>query len=63
MRARLHGFVDALRAEGIVVSVAERIDALSAVAVAGVDRTVLREAVVECVDLDGLVRAVRQALA
>jgi uncharacterized protein with von Willebrand factor type A (vWA) domain len=44
MRERLLGFVDGLRARGVEVSVAETLDALAAVAAAGVERAVLREA-------------------
>src|SRR5262245_66432155 len=44
MRARILGFVQALRDDGIAVSVAESMDAVAAVAAAGVDRGVLREA-------------------
>ena len=44
MRARILGFVQALREDGIAVSVAESLDAVAAVAAAGVERPVLREA-------------------
>ncbi len=44
MRARVVDFVQELRSHGLPVSVAESIDALAAVAVAGVEREVLREA-------------------
>ncbi len=44
MRERLLAFVDRLRAGGVAISVAETLDAVAAVAVAGVDRPVLREA-------------------
>ena len=44
MRARILGLVQALRDDGIAVSVAESLDAVAAVAAAGVDRGVLREA-------------------
>jgi uncharacterized protein with von Willebrand factor type A (vWA) domain len=44
MRARLLGLIRALRREGIAVSVAETLDAMAAVAAAGVERPVLREA-------------------
>ena len=44
MRARILGFVQALREDGLAVSVAEALDAVAAVAAAGVDRAVLREA-------------------
>jgi hypothetical protein len=44
VRERLLAFVDRLRAGGVAVSVAETLDAVAAVAVAGVERPVLREA-------------------
>jgi len=44
MRARILAFVQALREDGIDVSVAEALDAAAAVAAAGVERAVLREA-------------------
>jgi uncharacterized protein with von Willebrand factor type A (vWA) domain len=44
MRARILGFVQALRAGGLEVSVAEAMDAVAAVSAAGVERAVLREA-------------------
>jgi len=44
MRARILGFVQALREDGLAVSVAEALDAVAAVAAGGVDRPVLREA-------------------
>lgn len=44
MRERLLTFVHALRSRDVRISVAESLDALAAVAVAGVDRGVLREA-------------------
>jgi len=44
MRARILAFVDALRERGVEVSVAETMDAVAAVAAAGVERDVLREA-------------------
>jgi uncharacterized protein with von Willebrand factor type A (vWA) domain len=44
MRARILGFVQALREDGLAVSVAESLDAVAAVAAAGVERPVLREA-------------------
>src|SRR5881409_1780282 len=43
MRERIHAFVQALRARGVEISVAEALDALRAVAAAGVEREVLRE--------------------
>lgn len=44
MRARILAFVQGLRARGVAVSVAETLDAVAAVAAAGVDRPELREA-------------------
>jgi uncharacterized protein with von Willebrand factor type A (vWA) domain len=44
MRERIHAFVQGLRGAGLDVSVAETLDAVAAVAVAGVEREVLREA-------------------
>jgi uncharacterized protein with von Willebrand factor type A (vWA) domain len=44
VREKLLAFVGTLRAEGVEVSVAETMDALDAVAAAGVERTMLREA-------------------
>src|SRR6185503_13032996 len=44
MRARILGFVQALRAGGLELSVAEAMDAVAAVSAAGVERAVLREA-------------------
>ncbi len=44
MRARVLGLIRALRRAGIPVSVAETLDALAAVAAAGIERPVLREA-------------------
>jgi len=44
MRARLHGFIGGLRHAGVDVSVAESLDAMHAVAVVGVERERLREA-------------------
>jgi uncharacterized protein with von Willebrand factor type A (vWA) domain len=44
MRRRILEFVERLRAHGFAISVAETIDAVAAVAAAGVDREVLREA-------------------
>src|SRR5437899_4225231 len=43
MRERILAFVDALRDRGVDVSVAETMDAVAAVAAAGVEREVLRE--------------------
>jgi uncharacterized protein with von Willebrand factor type A (vWA) domain len=44
MRGRILGFVDRLRANDFPISVAETMDALAAVALAGIARPVLREA-------------------
>lgn len=44
MRDRILGFIDALRASGVAPSVSETLDASRAVAAAGVERSVLREA-------------------
>jgi uncharacterized protein with von Willebrand factor type A (vWA) domain len=44
MRARILGFAQGLRDDGLAVSVAESLDAVEAVAAAGVERDVLREA-------------------
>src|SRR5579871_682462 len=44
MRARVLGLIRALRARGIAVSVAESLVAMEAVAAAGIERPVLREA-------------------
>src|SRR3989442_11948189 len=44
MRRRILVFVGQLRARGLAISVAETIDAVSAVLAAGVEREVLREA-------------------
>src|SRR5689334_14009088 len=44
MRQRVLGLVDALRGHEVPVSVAESLDAIAAVAIAGVERDVLREA-------------------
>ena len=44
MRKRLLAFAQALRGEGIAVSVAESMDAVAAVAAAGVERETMREA-------------------
>src|SRR6059058_5560925 len=48
MRSRILAFVQALRAEGIDVSLAETMDAVRAVAAAGVQREVLRESLAAC---------------
>jgi uncharacterized protein with von Willebrand factor type A (vWA) domain len=52
MRARILAFVQALRERGVEVSVAEALDAVAAVAAAGVEREVLREALAACVVKD-----------
>ena len=52
MRSRILGFVQALRAEGIDVSLAETMDAARAVAAAGVEREVLRESLAACLVKD-----------
>jgi len=44
VRARLHAFIGGLRDAGVAVSVAESLDAMRAVGVAGVERERLREA-------------------
>ena len=44
MRERVLGFIQALRTRGVEVSVAEALDAVNAVAAAGVEREVMREA-------------------
>src|SRR5690348_14106733 len=44
MRARILEFIGRLREDGVDVSVAETLDAVAAVAAAGVERDVLREA-------------------
>ena len=62
MRERILGFVDALRDEGVDISVAETIDAVAAVAAAGVDRIVLREALAAALVKDERDRARFDAL-
>ena len=52
MRERIHVFVQALRARGMEISVAEALDAMRAVAAAGVEREVLREALAACLVKD-----------
>src|SRR2546430_8363027 len=52
MRSRSVAFVQALRAEGIGVSVGETMDAVRAVAAAGVEREVLRESLATCLVKD-----------
>src|SRR5207244_9823319 len=52
MRSRILAFVQALRAEGIDVSLAETMDAARAVAAAGVEREVLRESLAACLVKD-----------
>src|SRR5437870_1270836 len=52
MRSRILAFVQALRAEAVDVSVAETMDAVRAVAAAGVEREVLRESLAACLVKD-----------
>jgi uncharacterized protein with von Willebrand factor type A (vWA) domain len=52
MRARILRFVEELRAAGLPVSVSETMDAVAAVAAAGVEREVLREALATTVVKD-----------
>src|SRR5205807_3115944 len=52
MRSRILAFVQALRADGIDVSVAETMDGVRAVAAAGVEREVLRESLAACLVKD-----------
>jgi len=52
MRSRILAFVQTLRADGLDVSVAETMDAVRAVAAAGVEREVLREALATCLVKD-----------
>jgi uncharacterized protein with von Willebrand factor type A (vWA) domain len=52
MRERVLVFVQALRGRGVRVSVAEVLDAVAAVAAAGVERAVLREALAACLVKD-----------
>src|SRR5437867_1231954 len=52
MRERIHAFVQALRGRGVEISLAEGLDALRAVAAAGVEREVLREALAACLVKD-----------
>src|SRR5439155_8844183 len=52
MRERILAFVHTLRAAGVRVSVTETLDAVRAVAVAGVERDVLREALATTVVKD-----------
>ena len=61
MRERILGFVQALREEGLAVSVAEALDAVSAVAAAGVERPVLREALAATLVKDQAHRALFDA--
>jgi uncharacterized protein with von Willebrand factor type A (vWA) domain len=62
MRERIHALVQRLRAAGIEVSVAETLDAASAVAVAGVERDVLREALAASLVKDEADRAAFDAV-
>ncbi len=57
MRERLLEFVDLLRGRGVRVSVAESIDAMNAVAAAGLGRTALREALAAALIKDQADRA------
>src|SRR3972149_4940564 len=57
MRARILDFVQALRAGGLEVSLAEAMDAVAAVSAAGVDREVLREALAATLVKDEAERA------
>src|SRR3989442_2608714 len=52
MRSRILVFVQALRADGVDLSVAETMDAVRAVAAAGVEREVLRESLAACLVKD-----------
>ena len=52
MRSRILAFVQALRADGVDVSVAETMDAVRGVAAAGVEREVLRESLAACLVKD-----------
>src|SRR2546428_4949112 len=52
MRERIHALVQALRGRGMEISVAEALDAMRAVAAAGVEREVLREALAACLVKD-----------
>jgi hypothetical protein len=62
VRARILGFVQALRAGGIEVSVAEAMDAVAAVSAAGVEREVLRESLAATLVKDEAERPVFDAL-
>src|SRR2546430_14354097 len=52
MRSRILVFVQALRADGVDLSVAETMDGVRAVAAAGVEREVLRESLAACLVKD-----------
>lgn len=58
LREHLIGFVDLLRARGVRISIAETIDALKAVAVAGFERAAMREALAASLIKDEADRAV-----
>jgi uncharacterized protein with von Willebrand factor type A (vWA) domain len=62
MRDRLLEFVDMLRRRGVAISVAESLDAVRAVAVAGVEREPLREALAACLVKDEADRLLYDAL-
>jgi uncharacterized protein with von Willebrand factor type A (vWA) domain len=62
MRSRILAFVQALRERDVDVSVAEGLDAMAAVAAAGIERGVLREALAACVVKDEADRPVFDAL-
>src|SRR5438128_4469313 len=57
MRRRILVFVGQLRARGLAISVAETVDAVSAVLAAGVEREVLREALAAALVKDEADRA------
>src|SRR5215510_3777264 len=58
MRERILAFVQGLRERGITVSVAEAIDAVHGVAVAGIERESLRETLAAALVKDERVRSV-----
>jgi uncharacterized protein len=62
MRERVLAFVQRLRARGVEASVAETLDAVQAVAAAGVEREVLREALAACLVKDEVDRTGFDAL-
>lgn len=57
MQTHVLGFIDRLRRDGVRISVAEAVDALAAVAVVGVERPLLREALAATVVKDERDRA------